>query len=434
MAMLMVLVLILSMYLVYRAQIRFSGLNYVGQIADYAAQITESNTGYLSESTLDRAWTILRTTIRHPRTYDDFNMYASIAVAREDYGGAISYLQSCIDTYSGNDDAELAVLYLRLASLYVLTENYDNALSRLNKAIELDGTLSSAYFLRAEMNMVLGNERDAVADLNAYKDLGHPNPEILVSFGPLYESTGDFESAIDCYTAGITNEQTYEVGYYADRARCRLHLGDTAGARRDLEDYFSREGEDPGGEAAAMLAACRMNDGDYSGATKMFHRAVADGYETPTVLYSQSVLCAYLSGDYATAIQDGEKAIKGLDEAGENSAELRSWVGLACLAQGDYKQATEQFKEASKRDSSLKDISYYLGVSTLAQEETEQAIEYFTASIEKEESVTASLYNRAVCYLQLGLAQEARTDLTAVTERADDQELMAQAEELLKLL
>ncbi len=433
-ALLMVLVLVFSMYLTYRAQIRFSGLNYVGQISDYAAQVTASNTGYLSQSTLDRAWTILRATIRHPRTYEDYNMYASIAIAREDYDGAVEYLQGCIDHVSDGDAEELAVLYLRQASLYVLTENYGEALTRLNKSIELDPTLSSAYFLRAQMNMVLGNEAAAVEDLNTYKSQDTAAPEILASFGPLYESTGDYEGAIECYTAGITSERAYKVNFYADRARCRLQVGDTAGAKQDLEDYFSREGDDPDGEAAAVLAACRMNDGDYAGALSMFHRAAADGYKNPYILYSQSVLCAYLSGDFSAAIRDGKKAIEGAEAAGENSAELHSWVALACLAQGDYDSATEQLLEASKRDNSLKDLSYYLGISTLAQGDTEKAIEHFTASVEKEENVTASLYNRAVCYMQLGLRQEAIEDLNAVTERDDDRELTAQAQELLNLL
>ena len=37
---------ILGMVLTMRAQIRFSGLNYVGQVAEYAAHLTEDNTAY----------------------------------------------------------------------------------------------------------------------------------------------------------------------------------------------------------------------------------------------------------------------------------------------------------------------------------------------------------------------------------------------------
>ena len=213
-----------------------------------------------------------------------------------------------------------------------------------------------------------------------------------------------------------------------------MNLGDTAGAGKDLEEYFRLDGEDPNGEAAATLAACRMNESDYSGAVEMFHRAISNGYEKPYVLYSQSVLCAYLSGDFPTAIRDGKKAVEGFEAAKENSAELESWIGMACMAQGDYSQATEYFIKASEQDSKLENIFYYLGVSNLAEGETEKAIEYFTMSVEKEESVTASLYNRAVCYLKQGLIESAKDDLGAVTERNDDPELTIQAAELLNQL
>ena len=129
-ALTMALALVLSMYLGLRAQIRFSGLNYVGQISEYAARVTAENTGYLSENTLDRAWTILRATIRRPRTYEDYEMYASIAIAREDYAGAAEYLQGCIDTYRGDDAEELATLHLRQASVYVLQRPRQNNNSR----------------------------------------------------------------------------------------------------------------------------------------------------------------------------------------------------------------------------------------------------------------------------------------------------------------
>ena len=68
MAAFLVVVFILGMVLTMRAQIRFSGLNYVGQVAEYAAHLTEDNTAYLSRGTLDRAWTILRSTVRRPRS------------------------------------------------------------------------------------------------------------------------------------------------------------------------------------------------------------------------------------------------------------------------------------------------------------------------------------------------------------------------------
>ena len=431
---LLALVFVLSMYLTLRAQIRFSGLNFIGQVSEYAARVTEDNTGYLSQSTLDRAWTILRATVRRPRTYSDYEMYSSLAIAREDYAAAIPYLQGCIDTYDGGDDAELAVLYLRLASLHVLEKDYDGALPLLDTATGLDPTLAAAYFLRAEMRLTTGDSAGAVEDLGTYRTLDGSDPLILVSLADLYESTGDYKAAVECYTAGITDEKVYSVDMLAGRARCYVLLGEMDRAETDLETYFSRNGTDPDGEAAAMLAVCRMNREDYSGACEMFHRAIRDGYANPYILYGQSVLCAYMSGDYPLAVQDGEKAIQGAEEQGEDSAELHFWVGLAHLVMQEYPQAGEHFSRAAEQNGSLKDLSYYRGVSALAQEETEEAIGHFTRSVELGESLTASLYDRAICYLALERYEEAKADLLQVIERNDDPSLTAQAQELMTLL
>ena len=88
-----------------------------------------------------------------------------------------------IDRFSG-DDGDLGVLYLRQASLYVLTGELDTALSRLDRAIELAPDLSSAYFLRAEMYSTLGETEKAVAkeaipkDKRAAKTVEHIQPPI----------------------------------------------------------------------------------------------------------------------------------------------------------------------------------------------------------------------------------------------------------------
>ena len=62
------------------------------------------------------------------------------------------------------------------------------------------------------MYSTLGETEKAVADLTAYKDLDGGDPVILSSLGQLYETTGDYESAIECYTAGITDERAYPAG------------------------------------------------------------------------------------------------------------------------------------------------------------------------------------------------------------------------------
>ncbi|MBR1846041.1 MAG: tetratricopeptide repeat protein [Oscillospiraceae bacterium] len=428
----LVLVFVLGMALTMRAQIRFTGLDYVGRVSEYAAQLTAENTGYLSRSTIDRAWSILRTTIRRPRTYQDFDLYASLAIAREDYETAIPYMRGCVDTYDGGNDGDLAVLWLRLASLHVLNEDYGAGIEALDSALALNDKLSSAYFLRAELNYTLGNNAAAVADLDVYRTLEDSSPIVLASLAPLYESTGEYAAAEECYTAGITSGQDSDVELLLNRGRCRMLQGKMNEALEDLEAYFSRGGSDEKGEAAAMLAVCRMNAGRYAEAYTMFHRAVRDGYADPDALYSQSLLCAYMAGDYAGAAGDGEKAIKAAEARGENSAELHYWVGLAELVLGEYTDASAHLEQAARLDDSQQDLNYYRGVAALAQDLVEQAITFFDRSLELEESVTQSLYNRAIAYLSQGRFWEATRDLRLVVERGDDADLSAKAQEILK--
>ncbi len=427
---LLALVFIVGLYLSLRLQIRFSGLNYVGQVSEYAAQLTADNTDYLTQSTLDRAWVILKSTIRRPRTYDDFEMYSSIAIAREDYENAGTYLQGCIDTYAGGDQKELAVLYLRLGSLYVLQEDYEGAIRQLNAALEHDPELASAYFLRAQMYLAQGETEKAIEDVHTYQHMEGSDPVILASLAQLYESSGEYENAVECYTVGLENETTYDVELYAGRGRCEMLLEDFDAAQADLETYFQRGGADSEGAAAAMLGMLRMNADDYGGAVTMFHRAVTDGYAEPYLLYSQSVLCAYLDENYATAVRDGTRAIEGAEAVGESSDEFYYWVGMSYLLQEQYADAEDYLDEALKRSPELEDVEYYLGICALAQEKTEEAVEHFSASVEREESVSASLYNRAVCYALQEDKASAMADLDRVIELNEDEELTAQAVEL----
>lgn len=432
-ALLLVLIFLLGMYLSFEVQIKFSGLNYVGNVAEYAAKLTENNTSYLSEGTLERAWSILKTTVRHPRTYEEFNTYASIAIAREDYENAAAYLKGCLAACEGGPEDE-AVICLRLGSLYVLMQNTEEALMWLDLALQKDDTLASAYFLRAEVRLEQGNVDLALEDLHSYQGMEGSSPIILASLGELYESAGEYENAISCYTLGLSNEQSYQDALYVRRARCHIFLGEMDEARRDLERYIAISSEDPGGEAASMLAMCLMDAGEFAAAIEQFHRAVDNGYENAWLLYSQSVMCAYVLGDYTTAVRDGKLALAGSDKAGENGAELALWIGLSYFARQQWNEASEYFEDAARRNGDLEDLCFYRGVCALSREDTDAAIGYFTASIERGESVSESYYNRALCYTAKKSTVLAEEDFVRFLELSNDEKMREQATEMLEIL
>ena len=429
-AFVLAVVIFFNLFLAIEAQIRFSERQFLGKIAEYAASVTEDNTKYLSKGNLDRAWDVLKTLVRKPRTYDDYDLYASIAIAREDYGNAVQYMQGCIDTYDGGNDKDLAVLYLRQASLYVLTEEYEKAVEYLDKAEELDESLSATYFMRAEMKMVLGDMEGATEDVNRYIELDGGDPVIMASLGQLYESTGDPAKAAECYAIATETD----AHAYVDRARCLIMTGDFDKAKRCLEIFRGFSSDDQGGEVSAMLGVCLMNDEEYPEAANEFRTAVEHGYATPHLMHEQAMMCSYIAGDYETAIKDGLKAVETKKATGEAIASTETIIGLCNLVIGQYAEAETHFQAATDDDPDLADMRYYLALCAMSLEEYDRAADLYTESISRKEDVTACLYNRAVCRLNLDDVNGAKEDFAAVIERNDDAELTVQAQEALEAL
>ena len=442
----MAAVLLAGMFLGYAAQIRFGQLQYVGTVLEHAAAVTESNTDYLSEGSLKRAWNILRYAVGRPRTYDEYDMYASLAIARAEYMEAIPYMQGCIDLYAGNSPREKGVLYMRLGSLYALADDAEGAVAAFDRAIETDDTLADAYLLRAQMNSLLGNQELVVPDIRSYDALVGKDPTIRAAIGGLYESAGDYESAVKCYTLGLEQSGGMDPELLAARGRCRVLLQNMDAARQDFIDFFANGGKDPTGEYNLMLGLCRMEAGEYSQALNSFHNALNAGYTQQTLVLSQCVLCAYILGDYETVISDGEKALEAMTKPQQESVltdvveglmsaeELHHWIGLARMAGEDFEGAKAEFLMIRDLDKAPEGISYYLGLCCASLGENQTAIEHYSNSIEKQQMVSLSMYNRGVAYLQLEKLEEGLTDLITVLQRNDDADATAAAAALLQEL
>ncbi len=429
-AVILAVILILNTVLMVRTRVVFNSGEYSGENSEYAAVVTEENTAYLKKSLLARAQSMLGVILHKPKTYEEYEAAAEIAIANEKYGEAVTLLTNCIDQHEG-DPSDLARLYLRLGSLYILTEEYEKAVTELSMAIKLNPEESQAYMLRAQMYEELGESAKAADDVRAYEKIEGEDPAILTSLGSVYENAAEYDSAIECYTIGIETESAFSPHLYVDRARCYMlkEDRDLEAAMADLEKYMEITEEDEGGEAAAMLGMCRMQKEDYKGAAKMLRRAIKDGYEDAAVLRNQLVMCLYAAEDYKGAVKEGLKAI----EAGD-SPELEYWTGMAYFAQKQYEDAQKHFAKAESMGQAISDLSYNQGVCAMALEQFEEAEKYFTASIKKNENAAASYYNRAICRLSMNELEGARSDLLEVAGRDDAGELAKEAKGLLEQL
>ena len=465
----MALVLIAAMFLGYAAQIRFGQLQYVGTVLEHAASVTADNTEYLSESTLKRAWNILRYAVGKPKTYDEFEMTNllfrmhsyirkhrpslspdskdnHIPSSREVHG-ALPYMQGCIDQYPGGSPREEAVLHMRLGSLYALSDDVENAITSFGRAIETEPALADAYLLRAQMLSLAGRQEAVVADIRSYDALVGDNPAIRVAVGGLYESAGEYESAAACYTLGLEQSGGTDPELLAARGRCLVLTENLGAARQDFIDFFANGGQDPTGEYNLMLGLCRMEAEEYQQALNSFHNALNAGYAQQALVYSQCVLCAYIIGDYETVITDGEKALEALNQPSQqepdtpaivdgrmSKEELHHWIGLARMAGEDFEGAKAEFMMIEDLAKAPEGVLYYLGLCCASLGENEEAISHYTNSIEQQQMISLCMYNRGVSYLQLEKLEEGLTDLITVLQRNDDADATAAAAALLQEL
>lgn len=436
MALFLVVVMLGGSILAWRIQIRETGLEYVGTVLERAQQVTDQNTSYLTQSALERAWRVLRTAVRRPRSYEEFETYASLAIAKGDYAAATEYMQGCIDQYSGGDDGKLANLWLRKGSLYTLCSEEEKAIECYDKALEIDNTIQDALLLRAQMNSELGNAEAAADDLISYEKLAGSNPLIQAALGGLYESIGNYDAAVKCYTVAIDSEN-YDAAALASRARCLILTGGSEAAGEDLERFFREGGEDETGDNYAMLGMCRMEKGDYPGALKALHSAIRRGYSNPVMLYEQCVACAYVMQDYDTVIKDGGAAVELAESRGEineGTADIYQWIGYANFIKNDYAPAAEAFEKALALNPALEYMNYYAGISCMSIDKPEKAVDFFRKSADLGEYPSICMYDSGLCRLQLEDYEGAKKDLEEAIEHNDDKDAVAESRQLLSEL
>lgn len=421
----LVIGLIATAGLVEASRVVFTSAGKANDAETGAAQYIEESTSYLDEGTIARMGDVLYAFLSDPVTYEDYYLRLSVSISKEKYDDAAEYCAKCIELYKNGNDETLADLYIKLGCLEALRGDYGAARAGFDGALAITPDNSTVVLLRAQMSAQLGDAESALADVAKYEELTGDETSLLSVKGPLYEMTGEYALAAECYTKELEGADA-DVSLYASRARCRMLTGDYAGARADAEEYFALGGTDGDGVTSYILAACLMNGGDYSGAETRFLSAIENGYAEVAEAYTQVLYCRYMLTDYSAAIEAGELAVSN----GGGSAELYEWMGIAEMGLSNFELAEGYFDKSMELDDTITDIYYYRGVCRVALADYGNAVDDFTVSIDRGESVGQCAYNRGVCLASLGDYAGALEDMDRAILNSDGNELTASATEL----
>lgn len=416
--------------------------------------------GALAEenATLSKIYGILSDSLGELETAQDYYEAANISIGKGEYENALQQLKAArsllttaeadhldaadsqeqtkvekMQALSEEDTQLLAEIWLKTASVYILTGSLEDAQTALNEALEMDSTSAQALLLRAQLCIENADYDAAIADLQAYLELNSTDVATRQTLAQLLESTEDYMGANAQYEtlyAQLPEDEAFKL----NALRCLFLNGNYEEAVAGFDDYKLRHADDEsdsyGGIADFLRAASLMQMGDYAAAAEGFELAIAAGYDQVGCL-EQITLCCFENGEYEKVISTGEALFAIEDAAVSAPAMVYQRMGISAMRLGDYEGALNSMDKAAEIDAQLEGNEYYRGVCLLSLQRTQEAVEAFTASIEYGYLPQFCYYNRGVCYVDLLEYEKAVDDMAMTLEAGDDADLIAAAKDIL---
>lgn len=412
---------------------------------------------------LYKIYGILSETVGEPETAQDYYEIANISIGKGEYETALQQLEtarrllltdeaaeSAKQTEVGCENAEektaekdmgsladeeralLANIELKIASVYILTDQLSEAQTALDDAIETDPNAEQALILRAQLNIEQQDYVEAIADMEKYMELNPMDTANRQTLAQLLESVSDYEGAMVQYRT-LYELAPEDEAFNLNALRCLFLCGRYEEAVAGFDDYKLRTAETGdafGGIVDFLRAACLMQMGDYAAATEGFEMAIDAGYERSYCM-EQMMLCCFESGEYEKVMSVGNELF-AMQEASVSAPELvYQRMGISAMRLGDYESALTNLDHAAELDAALEGNDYYRGVSLLSLQRSGEAVEAFTASIEQNYLPQFCYYNRGVCYVDLLEYDKAIDDMAMTLEAGEDEELIAAAKDIL---
>ena len=429
-ALLLAVLLFAEAGLLNAARLRFSAADYAGSEDEKAAELVAKDDEYLNANLLERMRAIV-SLLKKPETYDEYSMFASVAVADEEYGRAEDYLRECIRLFpeTGGSQEAFAELYLKTGCVCGLDGNWERATDYLKAATAKDPRSEDAWLMLSESYLRCENYEAALETMNSFSALREPDAEQLMAMATMELVLERLDECVrDCEKL-LTMEGADKAATLTLRAQAYLLAGENEKAVADAD-----AGLEAGGNETELLSikgnALEVLE-RYEEALAAYDRAI--GEDAPDLeLIRHAIPCAYMINDYDAMYRLSELALA--QAAGtEEILEFKKWLGIAQLEKGEYEAAAANLSAYMEQDDRTGELYYLRGVCYMACGDYAAAVDDFTAAIRLEMLIDECLYNRGLCNTALGKDAAALWDFNTIIKRNVDPELMAAAAEMKKI-
>jgi tetratricopeptide (TPR) repeat protein len=272
-----------------------------------------------------------------------------------------------------SDSLDPQNFYLR-SRYYLEEKDINNALSDINKAIQLNGKKSDYFVTLSEIYLEMGRMPNCLEALRKAEELDPLNNNALLKLAEAYLIVKDYQNVFGYTKRALDLDKINPKAYFL-RGFAYTELGDTALAIRNFQ------------------AAADQDQHYY------------EAYLELGALYSAQknpLAAGYL--ETATRIAPGR-------------GEAYYLLGLAYQEQGNIPKAVETYQKLLTVIPDFKEAIYNLGYINLVYlNNFNEAIKYFTRAISLDPKYTDAYFNRGYSYELLGDLANARKDYEKALE------------------
>jgi len=152
------------------------------------------STSYLSRSTWQRMYEVLAL-YQTPSDWQGYEEQAGMFIAREDYEQALERIGKAVELSEDAADLEKASLWLQKGCLHTIRGEYDEAVEALKISVSWNPENSECYLILAQIYLEQQDEEKTLLYMEEYLELNPGNADAEEMVAQLYLSREDYTSA-----------------------------------------------------------------------------------------------------------------------------------------------------------------------------------------------------------------------------------------------
>lgn len=278
-----------------------------------------------------------------------------------------------IRTYISLDESELAASALTELQKYyandagtillegqimLLRDDFENALTVLDRALEKNDTLAHAYYFRGIARANLGDLAGAAADYKRAQELDINDLESIEQRAIIMGRLANYQEAIRDYDR-LLELNPSNVQAFLNRGNFKLEIEDYEGAVADFSQTLNLDSRLA--EAYFKRGGAYARKGDFEKALADFRKSIEMDYKLSSSQFNAGKAALQLN-KLVEAESFLRKVAEG-DSINDRTADAMQLLGVIKMMEGKYPAAIDYFSRTIAIDADHQDAFYHRGVS-----------------------------------------------------------------------